>query len=166
MIDFEHQQVWFEPSGPNYDNTYYQDRICIKQYEKYWSNNGNEGDPAGAAVPPGSPPLRRMIGGRGIMRDQLSHLVTILELPNVTVRVLSFVAGEHPATHGAFSVLEFPDPDDPHIVYLDVLTTSYYLNDLREVGAYHLAHERLRALALGPDESRSMIAALGEESEP
>ncbi len=108
--------------------------------------------------------LRRMVGGRGVMRDQLSHLVTILELPNVTVRVLPFAAGEHPATHGAFSVLEFPDPDDPHIVCLDVLTTSYYLNDLREVGAYQLAHERLRALALGSDESRSMIAALVEES--
>lgn len=109
--------------------------------------------------------LRRMVGGQGVMRDQLSHLVTILELPNVTVRVLPFAAGEHPATHGAFSVLKFPDPDDPHIVHLDVLTTSYYLNDLREVGAYQLAHDRLRELALGPDPSRSMIAALVEESE-
>ncbi|MGH3996169.1 MAG: helix-turn-helix domain-containing protein [Pseudonocardiaceae bacterium] len=109
--------------------------------------------------------LRRIVGGWGVMRDQLTHLVAILELPNVTIRVLPFAAGEHPATHGAFSLLEFPDPDDPHIVYLDGLTTSYYLNDLREVGAYQLAHERLRALALGADESRSMIAALMEERE-
>ncbi len=104
-----------------------------------------------------------MVGDRDVMRGQLAHIAAMSELPNITVRVLPFAAGEHPVTHGAFSVLEFPDPDDPHIVYLDVLTTSYYLNDLREVGAYQLAHDRLRALALGPDDSRSMIAALRTE---
>lgn len=48
-------------------------------------------------------------------------------------------------------------------MYLDVLTISYYLIGLREVGAYQLAHERLRALALGPDESRDRISALAKE---
>ncbi len=99
------------------------------------------------------------------MRAQLGHLISMLQVPNVTVRILPFAAGEHPATHGAFTVLGFPDPEDPHIVYLDVLTTSYYLNDLREVGAYQLAHDRLRARALGPDQSRSTIVALVEESQ-
>jgi len=108
--------------------------------------------------------LRREVGGATVMRAQLKHLVSMMQLPNVTVRILSFAAGEHPATHGAFTVLEFPDPADPHIVYLDVLTNSYYLNDLREVGAYQLAHDRLRAQALGPDQSQSMIIAILEES--
>src|SRR5262249_43198289 len=111
--------------------------------------------------------LRRLVGGPTVMRDQLTHLITMSERPNITIRVLPFTAGEHPGMNGPFTVLEFPDPQDPHIVYLDVLTTSYSLNDLREVGAYQLAHERLRALALAPDDSRSMIAALRvEESEP
>jgi hypothetical protein len=60
-------------------------------------------------------------------------------------------------------VPEFPDLDDPHIVYLDVLTNSYYLNDLHEVGAYQLARDRLRTLALGQDDSQSMIAVLRVE---
>ena len=90
----------------------------------------------------------------------------MMDRPNVSLRVLPFTAGEHPATHGAFTVLEFPDLEDPHIVYLDVLTTSYYLDGLQEVGAYQLAHNRLQALALGPDESRSMLVALAEESRP
>ncbi len=111
--------------------------------------------------------LRRMVGDPDVMRAQLAHIKAMSERPNITLRILPFAAGEHPATHGAFSLLEFPDPEDPHIVYLDVLTTSYYLNDLREVGAYQLAHDRLRALALGPDDSRSMIAALRvEKSKP
>lgn len=109
--------------------------------------------------------LRRMVGGPAVMRDQLAHLGTMLELPNVVVRVLPFAAGEHPGTNGQFAVLEFPDPEDPHVVHLDVLTTSYYLIGLRDVGAYQLAHERLRALALTPDESRDRMASLAEEAE-
>ncbi|MGH3752615.1 MAG: helix-turn-helix domain-containing protein [Pseudonocardiaceae bacterium] len=109
--------------------------------------------------------LRRMVGGPAVMRDQLAHLGTMLELPNVVVRVLPFAAGEHPGMDGPFAVLEFPDPEDPRIVYLDVLTTSYYLIGLREVGAYQLAHERLRVLALTPDESRDTIVSLAEEAE-
>jgi len=88
-----------------------------------------------------------------------------VDLPNVVIRVLPFSAGEHPGGNGPFTVLEFPDPDDPRIVHLDVLTTSYYLIGLREVGAYQLAHERLRALALAPDESRDRIGSLAEEAE-
>ncbi|HEU0089610.1 MAG TPA: DUF5753 domain-containing protein [Pseudonocardiaceae bacterium] len=109
--------------------------------------------------------LRRMVGGPAVLCDQLAYLLTMLDLPNVLIRVLPFAAGEHPGTNGPFAVLEFPDPEDPHIVHLDVLITSYYLTGLREVGAYQLAHERLRALALGPDESRDRIAALAEEVE-
>ncbi len=107
--------------------------------------------------------LRRLVGGPKVMRGQLAHLITMSELPNITVRVLPFTAGEHPSMNGPFTVLEFPDLDDPHIVYLDALTRSYYLNDLHEVGAYQLAHDRLRALALGPDDSRGMISALPVE---
>lgn len=38
------------------------------------------------------------------------------DLPNVVIRVLPFSAGEHPGTNGPFTLLEFPDPDDPRIV--------------------------------------------------
>jgi transcriptional regulator with XRE-family HTH domain len=110
--------------------------------------------------------LRRVVGGAAVMGDQLAHLATMMDRPNVHIRVLPFIAGEHPATHGAFTVLEFPDADDPHIVYLDVLTMSYYLDGLRDVGAYQLTYNRLQALALDPNESRSMITALAEETRP
>jgi transcriptional regulator with XRE-family HTH domain len=109
--------------------------------------------------------LRRMVGDPAVLRVQLAHLITMVDLQNVVIRVLPFTVGEHPGMHGPFAVLEFPDPDDPHVVHLDVLATSYYLIGLRDVGAYQLAHERLRALALGPDESRDRIASLAEEAE-
>ncbi len=106
--------------------------------------------------------LRRVVGGPDVMRGQLRRLVEMSELPNVVLRVLPFEAGAHPGVDGSFTVLEFSDPGDPRIVYLDWLTDSDYLHGLREVAAYRYAHERLRAAALPPNDSREMISAIEE----
>lgn len=104
--------------------------------------------------------LRRIVGGPDVMRDQLRHLAQTSELTNVAVRVLTFAAGAHPGVDGSFTVLEFSDPGDPRIVYLDRMTDSDYLDGLREVAAYRHAHEQLRAAALSLSDSRKMIREL------
>lgn len=107
--------------------------------------------------------LRRAVGGPAVMRGQLSRLIEATELPNVVLRVLPFEAGAHPGVDGSFTVLEFLDPDDPRIVYLDRMTDSNYLDGLRDIAAYRYAHERLRAAALPPSDSREMISGLLRE---
>lgn len=106
--------------------------------------------------------LRRVVGGPDVMRGQLLRLIETSELPNVTLRVLPFSAGAHPGVDGSFTVLEFSDPGDPRIVYLDRMTDSDYLHELREVAAYRHAHERLRAAALPQSDSREMISGIEE----
>ena len=49
-VDFHHQQVWFPPSGPTCDNAYFQDRICIEQYEVWKDNNPGNGGTAGGPL--------------------------------------------------------------------------------------------------------------------
>jgi transcriptional regulator with XRE-family HTH domain len=110
--------------------------------------------------------LRRVIGGPDVLREQLVHLVEMAAKPTITVRILPFAAGAHPATHGSFAVLEFPDPDDPRIVCLDTMATTFYREGLREVGAYQLAHERLGALALDSEGSSEFIRQMIEEGTP
>lgn len=104
--------------------------------------------------------LLRVVGGPEVMRGQLSRLVEAAGLSNVVLRVLPFAAGAHPGVDGSFTVLEFADPDDPRIVYLDRMTDSDYLDGLRDIAAYRYAHERLRAASLPPSESRGMIDGL------
>ena len=101
--------------------------------------------------------LRRVVGSPEVMREQLAHVVERITQPTITLRVLPFTVGAHPATNGAFRVLEFPHPDDPQIVCLDTLALNFYREGLREVGAYQLAHERLRGLALDREQSRAYI---------
>nr|MDQ3824236.1 DUF5753 domain-containing protein [Actinomycetota bacterium] len=107
--------------------------------------------------------LRRVVGDRKVMCGQLTRLIETVELPNVALRVLPFAAGAHPGVDGSFTVLEFSDPSNPRIVYLDRMTDSEYLDSLRDVAAYRHAHERLRASALSVNDSHQMISRLLRE---
>lgn len=107
--------------------------------------------------------VRRLIGDAAVMRQQLEHLIEVAQLPNVTIRVLPFSAGAHPATNGSFVLLDFPAEDDPRIVCLDTLVTTLYREGLREVGAYQLAYERLREKAMSPEDTAALLGKLIEE---
>jgi Domain of unknown function (DUF5753)/Helix-turn-helix domain len=49
--------------------------------------------------------LRRPIGGRHVMRSQLEHLIAAAAQPKVTIQVIPFAAGWHPALYGMFNTL-------------------------------------------------------------
>lgn len=107
--------------------------------------------------------FRRVVGGREIMCGQLTRVIEAAKLPHVALRVLPFAAGAHPGVDGSFTVLEFSDPSNPRIVYLDRMTDTEYLDSLRDVAAYRHAHERLRESALPVSDSREMIIGLLRE---
>ncbi|MEU0516466.1 helix-turn-helix transcriptional regulator [Streptosporangium sp. NPDC006007] len=102
--------------------------------------------------------LRRRIGGPGVMREQLEHLVDLGGLPNVEIRVVPFSAGAHAAMDGKFCLLSFPDPEDPDLVYLEQATSGLMPKDPEEVRRYTLMFGSLTALALGAEASAAFIA--------
>ncbi|HEY6312880.1 MAG TPA: helix-turn-helix transcriptional regulator [Streptosporangiaceae bacterium] len=104
--------------------------------------------------------LHRHVGGPQVMRDQLAHIDQIAGRSNVTVQVLPFTAGAHPAMLGSFTVMQFPDPADRDVVYLEAETGALYLEKPEDVRRYSLMIDYLRAQALGPAESRALIAQL------
>jgi transcriptional regulator with XRE-family HTH domain len=87
--------------------------------------------------------LRRPLGGPEVMRDQVDHLIQAAARPNVTVQIVPFQAGGHPAAGGPFSLLRFPQPDLPDVVYLEQLTSALYLDRRADVDSYHAVLERL-----------------------
>lgn len=87
--------------------------------------------------------LRRPIGGPHIMRDQLLALIESTKRPNIRLQVIPFQAGGHAAGGGAFTVLRFPEPDLPDIIYLEQLTSALYLDKRDDVEHYVAAMERL-----------------------
>ncbi|MDX6394297.1 MAG: hypothetical protein QOJ73_5360 [Streptosporangiaceae bacterium] len=103
---------------------------------------------------------RRIVGGPAVMREQLARLRDTAALPNVTVQVIPYDAGAHPGMPGSFIVLEFPDPADQSLVYIDSMAGDLFLDAGMEVRRYILTFGHLRAAALRPDESVTLLAAI------
>ena len=107
--------------------------------------------------------LRRVVGNRSLMRDQLEHLVEQSQLPHVTVQVIPFEMGAHPGLNGQYAILEFPDAADSSVVYIEGVTSDLYLEKANDVQKYSVMYEHLRAQALNPDQSRQFIADIAKE---
>ncbi|BCB85596.1 transcriptional regulator [Phytohabitans suffuscus] len=101
--------------------------------------------------------LLRSVGGPEVMSRQLDHLADLSELPNVTIQVLPFSVGGHPAMTTPYVIISFPDAADEPVVYLENLTNGQALEEQDHVLGYTLVHERLRKMALAPDESTAWI---------
>ena len=99
-------------------------------------------------------------GGRGeVMRDQLAHLATLGQLPNVTLYVLlrEAVVGEYYLPHTAFSLYRFADPDIPETVAVEALANDVVLQEKSDIARYTMVFDWLRDAALPPDQSLSWL---------
>jgi hypothetical protein len=101
--------------------------------------------------------LHRPLGGVEAMRAQLRHLIEVTEYPRVTLQVMPFSRGGHPAAGGSFTVLRFGEPDLPDIVYLEQLTSALYLDRRDEVDHYMEVMNRLSAEADTPADSARLL---------
>jgi transcriptional regulator with XRE-family HTH domain len=104
--------------------------------------------------------LRRPVGGREVMRGQLEHLMRPRERANVTIQVLPFDAGVHPAMVGPFTMMTFPDPNDLGVVYLENATGGLFLEESAELRVYDEIWSALQASALSPDDSQAFLKSI------
>jgi transcriptional regulator with XRE-family HTH domain len=108
--------------------------------------------------------LRRPIGGYTVMRAQIQRLLELMELPTVTLQVMPFRFGGHAAECGAFSILRFPEPDLPDVVYVEQLVSALYLDKREHVDRYAAIFDRLTVDSQPPDLSADTLRRLLEES--
>ena len=106
--------------------------------------------------------VRNVIGDREVMREQLERVLDSAALPNVTLQVLPFDSGTYPLT-GPFTMLGFPAPEDPDLVYRDGITDAVYLEGEHHVREYTRAFDGLRAAALSPQRSAQLIGSVVKE---
>jgi transcriptional regulator with XRE-family HTH domain len=108
--------------------------------------------------------MRRPVGGAEVMRGQLERLIEATKLPNVTLQVLPFGAGAHPAMQGSFSILRFPDRELPDVVYLEHLTNAVYLDKREEVERYLDVMELLCVQSEPPSRTVELLERLLDEA--
>ncbi|OEV31628.1 DNA-binding protein [Streptomyces nanshensis] len=105
--------------------------------------------------------LRRPIGGRAVMRDQLSRLLEAAATSWATVQVLPFDQGEHEAMGGSLTLLDLPD-DDAEVAYLEGADYGQLIEEPGDVKRYSAIFHRLRAMALPSKMSVDMIRSVME----
>jgi hypothetical protein len=106
--------------------------------------------------------IRRCVGGPAVMADQLTHLLTSAQAPEVTIQVLPFAAGAHAADSTGFVILRGPAPD-LDVVHLSNLSGALYLEKPAELQRYRVVFDYLRSQALSAGESSEMIATVASQ---
>jgi transcriptional regulator with XRE-family HTH domain len=104
--------------------------------------------------------LRRPIGGRAVLREQIEALLTASAMPNVRLQIMPFDSGGHAAAGGAFSILRFPHQDLPDVVYIEHLTSGLYLDKREDVDHYAAAMGRLFIEAEPPDRTPDILRGI------
>jgi hypothetical protein len=108
--------------------------------------------------------LRWPVGGPDVMRAQIDHLIARNRLPHVTVQLMPFRNGPHPAMRaGAFHLFRFRARELPDIVYLNGLVGAVYLDKTDDVVVYREALDRLGAQAAPARKTEVHLGAIRKE---
>lgn len=107
--------------------------------------------------------LRRTVGGPEVMREQLLRLNEDRDKRNIVLQILPFSAGAHPAMVGSFVVLDFPDPADPELAYVESIAGNLIVEGHNEIRRFGVMFDQLRAMALSPRDSEALIAEIASQ---
>jgi transcriptional regulator with XRE-family HTH domain len=104
--------------------------------------------------------VRREVGGPAVMAEQLGRLIELSKLPNVTLQVLPFTSGEHPAMDGDFTILHYRESADPDVLYIENTGGDMYLEAPEVTRRYNKIFDHLRAAAQNPGESIRTLGSI------
>ncbi|WP_432054341.1 helix-turn-helix domain-containing protein [Streptomyces sp. bgisy022] len=105
--------------------------------------------------------LHRPIGGPGVMRRQLAHLLNFTSHRWLHVQVLPNKAGEHASLDGAFNLLRFDD--DPDVIYTEDLISGHMTANSDTIKEAALRYARLQAAALSVEDSAELMIGVMED---
>lgn len=96
--------------------------------------------------------LTRQVGGEKVLREQIAHLRDVANRKTVEIRVLPWSVGAHAAMAGAFRIMEFDDPEDPDVVYLESHIGALYLEEPDEIKEYGRVFDLITKASVPIDE--------------
>lgn len=107
--------------------------------------------------------LRRPIGGRQVMREQIDTLAEATELFNVRLQVIPFASGPHPAMYGPFHIFRFQLQEIPDIAYAESLVGGVYFDERDDVSTFLEALDRMCAQAAPAQSTKAILDGMRKE---
>ncbi|MGW3244340.1 helix-turn-helix domain-containing protein [Streptomyces sp. NPDC001070] len=105
--------------------------------------------------------LRRPVGGRAVMREQLRHLVEVGQRRNVQIQVMPARYEAHAGLDGSFTLLE--NPERQLLAYAEGQVGGLLTDDRNRVSLLHQRYGMIRAQALTPEDSAKLIEQIAGE---
>lgn len=102
--------------------------------------------------------LRDRIGGNAVYAEQLRHLLACMELPHVTLQVLTLGQTSHPGLSGSFIMLETPDHE--HLAYTETQRSSQRITNPEDISILTRRYAMLRTQALNTEETAAFLGRL------
>ena len=103
--------------------------------------------------------IRRGVGDPELIAAQLEKVLDTINAGRAVVQVIPFSAGAYATADGYFVLLEFEGRADLWpVVYIEGLAGNQYLDRKGDIARYRECIDYLKARALSPQESESLIA--------
>jgi transcriptional regulator with XRE-family HTH domain len=108
--------------------------------------------------------LRRPVGGRAVMRQQIRHLYELATESRIVLQVLGLEAGQHPGLAGPFTIISIDcEGDELNVVHVEANGWDSLVEERDRVRHYQRDFDRLRAAARSPEQSLTLLAELERE---
>ncbi|MGW4461523.1 helix-turn-helix domain-containing protein [Micromonospora sp. NPDC004704] len=105
--------------------------------------------------------LHRRVGDPTVMAEQLDHLVTVAELPQVDLHVVPYEVGVHVGLNGPFLLAGFEDGGG-WVAYLDNQLRGQVVSHHGDVATLQETWERIRSEALPHRQSINLIKEVAQ----
>lgn len=105
--------------------------------------------------------LRIPVGGAATMAEQLDHITRLVRDRRTQVQILPFAAGPTPIIGRMVKLMEFEDA--PPTVYTEAVFSSNLLDEPTIVRRVQADYDLVRAAALSPEASLSLIESVAED---
>jgi hypothetical protein len=105
--------------------------------------------------------LRTAVGDEVTMAEQLDHIAALAREWAVMVQVLPFSVGACPLPTGTLKLMEFDDA--PPTAYTEAVFSGNLLDDPALVKRTQGAYDLIRAAALSPEASLSLVESAAED---
>ncbi|MCM6778591.1 DUF5753 domain-containing protein [Nocardia sp. CDC159] len=120
-------------------------------------------DPLQLSVVVGQAPLMQQIGGPEVQREQLRHLLDLIDRypDTLDIRIQPFSGASLNAS--TFHLLDFESPRLPTLGWVETAIYGEILYDPKRVEALSFLHERVESIALDRNESARLIEQIASK---
>jgi transcriptional regulator with XRE-family HTH domain len=103
--------------------------------------------------------LKREIGGRAVMAEQLEAVAEVAQRDNIHIRIVKLAEGGTVGMLGAFTVIDLDDDGADAVLYRESYTSDQVTHDQKTVAYFRTKFEAMWPRCYGQDDSVRLIRA-------